>query len=144
MRKRKFSETEKAIHEKYFSELKDYEMDPIFKSAEVAYPEAGSKILEQGQVNESLMLITAGSCDVLLPNAQVVTLGDGKFIGEMSFIGGEPVSADIVANQGCTLYVWKKEKLEKLFASHALYKPYIFSLCSNDMAAKLRRMSAHC
>ena len=141
MRKRKFSEIEEEVHIRYFSDLKDYEVAPVFEHAELLRPKNGSTLLKQGQVNDSLLLLVKGDCDVILPNSTVVKLAPGKFVGEMSFLSGDPVSADIVVNDDSMFYVWKRDKLKKLFSKHALYKPYIYSLCSMDMAEKLRQMS---
>jgi hypothetical protein len=141
MRKRKFNEIEEEVHAKYFSDLKDYEVAPVFKHAEILHPQNGSTLLKKGQVNDSLLLLVKGDCDVILPNSTIVKLVPGKFVGEMSFLSGDPVSADIVVNENSVFYVWEKENLKQLFSKHALYKPYIYSLCSMDMAEKLRQMS---
>ena len=54
---------------------------------------------------------------------------------------GDPVSADVFVNEDSPFSVWQKDRLQKLFPKNVLYKPCIYSLCSMDVAKKLRQIS---
>ena len=43
MRKRRFNEIEEEVHTRYFADLKDYEVAPVFEHAELLYPENGAR-----------------------------------------------------------------------------------------------------
>jgi CRP-like cAMP-binding protein len=66
----------------------------------------------------------------------------GEFVGELSFISGDVVSADVICAVPTELMAWERDALEPLFKRQGLYKSYVHSLCSVDIAHKLRRMTA--
>lgn len=59
----------------------------------------------------------------------------------MSFISGDQIRADVVANENLSLYVWHQKDLDKLYAKQSVYTAYIYSLCGTDLAMKLRLMT---
>jgi CRP-like cAMP-binding protein len=73
---------------------------------------------------------------------EIVVLDAGEFVGELSFISGEVVSADVICAVPTELMAWERDALEPLFKRQGLYKSYVHSLCSVDIAHKLRRLTA--
>ncbi len=142
MRATNFDEDEDLAYEIKFSDLKPYEVRPIFKYAERHSLEVGCKLLEEGVENNSLYLILEGACKVIKNGTEVAVLGPGHFVGELSFIGDHVVSADVVAAQETRLMYWDKQSLAPLFKKQGLYESYFYSLCSHDVAGKLRTMTA--
>ena len=98
--------------------------------------------MKDGESNESLILILEGNCRVLKDQVGVAVLGPGHFVGELSFLSGHPVSADVIAEKGARLMSWDKKDLAPLFKRQGLYESYFNSLCSLDVAGKLRAMTA--
>jgi CRP-like cAMP-binding protein len=72
----------------------------------------------------------------------VAALGPGHFVGELSFLSDHEVSADVIASEETRLMYWKKSELAPLFRRQGLYESYFYSLCSLDVAGKLRAMTA--
>jgi hypothetical protein len=142
MRAMSFDADEDQAYQLKFSELKPYEARPIFKYAESQHLEAGCKLLEEGDQNESLFLILEGECAVIKDGAHVAALGPGHFVGELSFLSDHEVSADVIASEETRLMYWKKSELAPLFRRQGLYESYFYSLCSLDVAGKLRAMTA--
>lgn len=142
MRATNFDEDEELAYAIKFSGLKPYEVRPIFKYAERQSLAAGHKLLEEGDENNSLFLILAGECKVIKHGAAVAVLGPGQFVGELSFLGDHAVSADVIAAQDTKLMYWDKQGLAPLFKRQGLYESYFYSLCSHDVASKLRTMTA--
>jgi hypothetical protein len=142
MRAMRFDADEDQAYQLKFSELKPYEARPIFKYAESKHLEAGCKLLEEGDQNESLFLILEGECAVIKDGAHVAALGPGHFVGELSFLSDHEVSADVIASEETRLMYWKKSELAPLFRRQGLYESYFYSLCSLDVAGKLRAMTA--
>ena len=142
MRATNFDEDEELAYAIKFSGLKPYEVRPIFKYAERQSLAAGHKLLEEGDENDSLFLVLAGECKVIKDGAEVAVLGPGHFVGELSFLGDHAVSADVIAAQDTKLMYWDKQGLAPLFKRQGLYESYFYSLCSHDVASKLRTMTA--
>jgi len=142
MRAASFDENESLAYEIKFSDLKPYEARPIFKVAKQEDLEAGHALLSDGETNQVLYLILEGECCVMKNGIEVAVLGQGHFVGELSFLSGEAVSADVVAAGNTRLMSWDKQELAPLFKRQGLYKSYFYSLCSLDVPGKLRAMTA--
>jgi hypothetical protein len=142
MRAANFDEDEHLAYEIKFSELKPYEARPIFKYANCLTLEEGHLVLRDGDQNETLFLILQGECKVIKNDIEVAVLGPGHFVGELSFLSDHAVSADVVTAGDVKLMSWDKRKLGPLFKRQGLYESYFHSLCSIDVAGKLRTMTA--
>jgi len=142
MRATNFDEDERLAYEIKFSELKPHEARPIFRYAERISVPAGTLLLKDGDQNDTLFLLLEGDCSIIKNGKEVALLKPGHFIGELSFLGKDAVSADVVTAGDARLMAWDKNKLAPLFKQHALYESYFYSLCSLDVAGKLRTLTA--
>ena len=104
--------------------------------------ETGHILLKDGEKNRKLYLILEGQCRILKNGVEVALLDKGNFVGELSFISGDVVSADVVTVGNANLMSWDKHDLAPLFKRQGLYEAYFYSLCSLDVAGKLRAMTA--
>ena len=125
-----------------FSDLKPHEARPIFKYAKRMTVVGEQLLLKDGEDNESLYLILEGECRVEKNGQDVATLAAGHFVGELSFLSGDVVSADVIASNQTRLMFWDKRSLAPLFKRQGLYESYFNSVCSLDVANKLRTMTA--
>lgn len=141
MRSASFDENENLAYHIKFSELKPWEVRPIFKYAKQELVEGGHILLKDGQRNQTLYLILHGKCRVLKNGIEVAVLGEGHFVGELSFLSDDAVSADVVTEGNANLMSWNKHDLAPLFKRQGLYEAYFYSLCSLDVAGKLRAMT---
>lgn len=142
MRSASFDEEEQLAYEMKFSSLKPYEARPIFKSAECITVKAGQVLLFENERNDSLFLILKGECKILKNEKEVARLHQGNFAGELSFLSDDPVSANVVAARDTLMMRWNKRELDPLFQRQGLYESYFQAMCSQDMAGKLRNMTA--
>jgi hypothetical protein len=142
MRKASFDEHEQLAYQMKFSDLKPYEMRPIFKYADKNLVEPGQTLLRDGEKNQKLYLILQGQCRVMKNGVEIAALGQGHFVGELSFLSHEVVSADVVTVGQVNLMSWDRQRLAPLFKRQGLYESYFYGLCSLDVAGKLRVMTA--
>lgn len=142
MRGTNFDEDERRAYEIKFSDLKPHEARPIFKYADRISVPADTLLLKDNNQNDTLFLILEGDCNIFKNGKEVAVLKPGHFIGELSFLGNDAVSADVVTAGEVKLMAWDKNKLGPLFRQHALYESYFYSLCSLDVAGKLRTLTA--
>lgn len=141
MRAANFDDDQQLAYDLKFSELKPHEVRPIFRHAERSSLADGEFLLHDGEANRRLFLILEGACRVTKNGEEVAILGPGQFVGELSFLSGEEVSADVNAAEATRLMAWDREELAPLFKRQGLYESYFFSLCSLDVAGKLRAMT---
>ena len=137
-----FDEHEDLAYEIKFSDLKPHEARPIFKYAKRMTVVGEQLLLKDGEDNESLYLILEGECRVEKNGQDVATLAAGHFVGELSILSGDVVSADVIASNQTRLMFWDKRSLAPLFKRQGLYESYFNSVCSLDVANKLRTMTA--
>ena len=141
MRPPNFDSFETLAYELKFSELKHHEVAPILKLAQRMSLQDGQLLLKDGDSNNRLFLIADGACSIVKHGNEITQLGAGEFVGELSFISGEVISADVISVGNTKMMYWDRLALEPLFKKHGLYKSYLHSLCSVDIAQKLRRMT---
>lgn len=78
---------------------------------------AGQKVIEKDQRNENFYIVYEGRFKVVKDDAEIATLGPGKFCGEISLLRDAPANADVVAaSYGKCLKLDKQDFLE--FVSH--------------------------
>ncbi|MBX2867628.1 MAG: cyclic nucleotide-binding domain-containing protein [Acidiferrobacterales bacterium] len=142
MRAPKLSQREQSLLENVFVDLKPHEAVPLLNAAETLYVSSGEVILQAGEENDRLYLLVEGNAIVSKGGKDVADLGNNSFIGEMSFISGDPVSATVRTTEDSLIYIWRPEKLQKLFKKQSLYRMYFYQLCGVDMAGKLRAMKS--
>jgi hypothetical protein len=142
MRFTRFDPHEELAYDLKFSDLKPYEVRPVFKFAEHLSLPGEHRLLMDGQKNQILFLILSGECRIEKDGRPVAVLGQGHFVGELSFLTDDTVSADVITNSATQMMCWDKEHLEPLFKRQGLYESYFNSLCSIDVAGKLRTMTA--
>ena len=140
-RRARFDEHEQLAYHLKFSDLKPYEVRPIFNHAEKMQLEPGQVLLKDGDKNQALYLILKGQCRVEKNGEEIAILGQGQFAGELSFLSHETVSADVVAVGQVSLMCWQRHRLLPLFKRQGLYESYFYGMCSLDVAGKLRTMT---
>ena len=71
----------------------------------------------------------------------VATLCRGRFIAEMSFLTGDPASADVIAHGRVTYISWNSEKLKHLRTLNPSLMFNIQSVLEKDLSAKIKAAS---
>ena len=133
------TDDEKRLQNLVFRNLSPREIRKVLSVGVFESCEDNEKFLGQGQLNSDLFLLSDGKCRVLRDSSEVAFIYPGHFIGEMSFVSNQPVSADVFADQPIKYVRWKKADLDKFFNRNASLKQYFYSILGLDMAEKLRR-----
>ena len=97
------------------------------------------KLITAGDTQADLMLVLNGTADVIRDGKNIATLERGQFIAEISYITGKPASADVIASEGLTYYVWDRKSLEELRKSKPPLMNKLDRILTLDMAGKLVR-----
>lgn len=108
-----------------FSSLTEEEIANLLRdevSHERVYPQ-DTVILREGEVSDSVFLISSGSVQVTLrgtrgPLRPLAILQAGEIFGEMAVLERRPRSATVVARENCLLLEVAGEEIRKLLAAH--------------------------
>ena len=98
-----------------------------------------SMLIKTGDTQSDLMLILNGNADVIRKDKKIATLKRGQFIAEISYITGNPVSADIVINDELLFYTWDRNALNKLRKTNPITMSKLDRILTLDMAGKLTK-----
>jgi len=104
---------------------------------------AGETIFTRGQPGDELFLIRRGAVRIILPlegkqTHHLATFGRGDFIGEMSFLDGEPRSADALAFTDTDLFVLSRQRFDKLTDEHKRLAMNLLEGLARTLAIRLR------
>ena len=98
-------------------------------------------VVADGQPQKQLLLIVDGSVDVTKDESALATLTRGSYVAEMSFLTGEPASADVSCDAPIVCMTWNADNLAHLQRlNYELWNKVHHSL-SRELADKVRRTS---
>jgi CRP-like cAMP-binding protein len=80
-----------------FSDLSRPELESVAHTVEEEVFGEGQRVLRQGLSGSSFYVILEGTAAIEIDGEEPWTLGPGDFFGEVSALGGEPPTADVVA-----------------------------------------------
>jgi hypothetical protein len=138
----KLSEEEQRLYARVFRSLTPHEFRNLLKLATWEDAPASKRIVEADRVLDRMMVIATGSMAVMVGEREIAHLGEGHFIGEMSFISGENPTADVVTKDASRYVAWKKEELRAFLAEHETLRAALQMVIGGDLVAKLRAGAA--
>jgi len=103
---------------------------------------AGEILALEGRHITTLTLIYDGLALVQAEQAALATLGRGSFIGEMSFLTGNPASATVRTIQPTRCLSWRVEELRKAMQNDEGLKAAMQAVFSKDLLEKLAQQQA--
>lgn len=80
-----------------FADLSRPQLESVAHSVEEEVFAEGQRVLRQGLSGNAFYIILEGQAAIRIDGEQPWTLGPGEFFGEVSALGGEPPTADVVA-----------------------------------------------
>jgi CRP-like cAMP-binding protein len=80
-----------------FADLSQPELEAVAHSVEEEVFGEGQRVLRKGLTGSAFYVILEGHAAVQIDGEQPWTLGPGDFFGEVSALGGDPPTADVVA-----------------------------------------------
>jgi CRP-like cAMP-binding protein len=98
----------------------------------------GQFIVRKGEDIDRMMVIHSGSASIRCGERTVAELGPGQFVGEMSFITGDPTSADVVALKKLRYVSWSKDSLRGLLDERPQLKVALQDVIGTDLVGKLK------
>jgi len=131
------SEEENKIYEQSFTTFTLRQFAKLLKFSHRKSFGQSESILEKDAVTDKVMFVIDG--DVIVEKEEKVTseLKLGDFIGDISYLTGNPNRFRISAKDQAKIIFWDKESFEKTVNSDPSYKACWQSLISNKLVEKL-------
>ena len=101
----------------------------------------GAQLVHEGAPQEDLLLILDGEAAVRKGGQEIARLRRGQFVAEMSFVTGEPASADVIARGAMRCLVWPQEKLRALKQLNPALLIKLQSILGRDLSGKVKAAS---
>ena len=136
-----WSEEERYLQTTAFRALPNEAFKKLMEIAEWRNIGKGDVLISEHEDVNSLMLIYDGTATVHLEHKPITYVRENSFIGEMSFLTGNPASATVKAATAMRIIVWKKADLYELMAKESDLKNGLQTLFSYDLAEKLSKQN---
>ncbi len=122
-----------VVYYRNFSMVTIQEFLKLLQISTIKKVKKGTCFVTQNAPVSELCLIKSGTVDIIINNSIVTQIGRGFYIGEMSFLSGNPASATVqVASNEIEMICWKISTLEKLHHSNLdLYNKFNLSIANN-------------
>ena len=128
----------KDLYDKIFYTKSNREFLKFWDKGKVCQIE-NDNLINIGDTQSDLMLILNGQADIMRNGDKIATLGRGQFIAEISYITGNPVSADVIAKGELLFYNWDRDTLSKLRKTSPMIMAKLDRIITLDMASKLTK-----
>ncbi len=100
-------------------------------------------LCRENEVPTELILILSGKVAVIKNGRQVTELLSGCFVAEMSFLTGDPASADVKAIGSVEYITWSQEKLRHLKQINSQLLDKLHVILGKDLSYKLKSKTEH-
>ena len=132
----RLSEQEKRLVDAAFQGLDPVLVRKLLRRGRWRSFEKEARLADKGAHLDRLSLIASGEADVRLGERTISHLSCGKFVGEISYLSGEPATATVVASTPVECLVWEKKDLRKLTRRRPEYLNVIHAAIGKDLARK--------
>ena len=132
-----FSENEILLHKKVFPELNQQQYMALMRIAVWRDVEANEVVVKKGEMVPCLSLIFNGLFKVDVGKNHYIEIRDGQFIGEMSYVSGNPGSGTVIAEIDSLLIEWPQQALKDLVSQDHVIGNCIQGLFNADLMKKL-------
>lgn len=128
----------KDIYTTVFNELKEREFLYFWNTGKTINV-VNEFLCKENQCQDELMLILDGRVSVRKKGHEIAKLTRGSFVAEMSFLTGEPASADVVNEEKTRCIVWSKDKLKHLEQLNQALLMKLQVMLGKDLTYKLQK-----
>lgn len=140
---RPLTNSESRLHQLVFPMLNVRQVKKLMRTGEWKQAETGANLAERGCLLGGLILIYHGQADVVVDGERIAYLSDGQFVGEMGFVSGQAVSADVVAVTPVEYVFWSRDRLQPLLETSPKLHAALQSVIGRDVVAKLTSRVEH-
>lgn len=141
-KRHRFSDEETRLVEAMPADVDRRTVRRLLRLAQQGTSEAGAQLTTAGMRPERLYFLTDGVAQVERDGRIVAVCGPRDFIGEMSFISGEPANATVVAAKPLRFYTFDQARLRRAVESDADIRRALEACFNRNLSGKLARTGA--
>ncbi len=134
----KLTEHEAHLWELVFRSLTPRELKALLARGAFEKRAAGEIVVERGKHPSHVLLLEEGKVEVVMDGRTITELGPGSFVGEMSFLTGDPPRADVRTRDDCHFFAWPKETLARVLKDSPELRAHVQMAIGQDLVSKLR------
>lgn len=101
----------------------------------------GAQLVREGEAQRQLVLILNGEVVVRKAGQELARLKRGQFVAEMSFLSGDPASADVLAEGPVDYRAWPQDKLRALQQLNPALLVKLHHILGRDLTQKVKDAS---
>jgi CRP-like cAMP-binding protein len=135
------SENEGILWRKYFPRLRARECKKLLLASTRTRVRRGDKLIRHGESVSKIYMLLSGDVSIQVEGREVSRCDPGDLLGEMSFLTGEPASADTVMLSDGDLLEISQDQLSNLVRSSEDLGSSISQLLSSNLVNKLRKQN---
>ena len=95
-------------------------------------------LINSGEKQNNLLLVLSGTANVEVNGKPIASLDRGAFIAEISFLTGEPASADVHATGELIFIAWRSERLKNMQQENPSFWMKLQHALSEDLIKKVK------
>jgi len=126
-------------------DLDDAEQEAIRRWFDVRTFACGESVIAQGTPGNTLFILRSGAADVMLDahgtRQRIVTAREGALLGELTFLTGEPASANVVARETCIVYTISRTAFSEMMREQQGLVFLLFAHMLEHTAKVIRHMN---
>ncbi len=135
-------------HSRFFSDFARQDVERLATFMEIYRAEAGQTIIQEGDVDDNLLLIIEGRVEIGKTDANgerraMTVVGPGATLGEMSMIDGEPRFATCVALDATTFAVLSRDNMVRIIIEEPALGSKILIKLVTLLSQRLRATSSN-
>ena len=95
-------------------------------------------LIHSGEKQNNLLLVLSGTANVEVNGKPIAKLDRGAFIAEISFLSGEPASADVHVTDELIFISWRSERLKNMQHENPAFWMKLQHALSEDLIKKVK------
>jgi CRP-like cAMP-binding protein len=135
----RLTQAELTLYQQAFSAMSQRDFVKLLRTGRWKTASASECIVAQGVPVTDLIVVCSGSVAVKVEDREVTTLDAGRFVGEMSYLTGEPTSASVWTREPTQYVAWARDALQKIFVASSDVRSGVQLAIGADLARKLKR-----
>ena len=126
------------LYRNIFHTLKPRDFLRFLKVADDRVAKTGEVIIEEGGPVGGVILLTHGRGQIEVDGRVIAHSPAGQFLGEMSYLTGDPASARVSAADDSRYLFWPSERLTEFFAANRPLNAAFIAILGVDLVAKVK------
>ncbi len=132
------SDEETELYNSLFHSLAPRDFLRFLKVADRRDAKPGDIIIKQGGPVGGVILLTRGRGQIHVDDQVIAHSPAGQFLGEMSYLTGDPASAQVSAAQSSSYLFWPTGRLSDFFAANPPLSASFNAILGVDLVAKVK------